>query len=129
MGRLANLVLALHVGYVLFVVGGLGLIWLGVGCGWRWIHNFWFRLLHLVAIGLVAAEALIGVACPLTVFEDWLRSTDDAASGFVERWVHRILFWDFPSWVFMLVYLILTLLAVLTWRRWPPARRRKLAGQ
>jgi hypothetical protein len=43
--------------------------------------------------------------------------------------VHRILFWDFPSWVFMLVYLILTLLAVLTWRRWPPARRRKLAGQ
>ena len=129
MGRLANLVLALHVGYVLFVVGGLGLIWLGVACGWRWIHNFWFRLLHLVAIGLVAAEALIGVACPLTVFEDWLRSTDDAASGFVERWAHRILFWDFPSWVFMLVYLILTLLAVLTWRRWPPARRRRLAGQ
>lgn len=123
MGRLANLILALHVAYVLFVVGGLALVWLGIGCGWRWVRNFWFRLLHLAAIGLVAAEALLGFACPLTVFEDWLRSTDDAASGFVERWVHQILYWDFPSWVFTLVYLTFTFLAVLTWRRWPPVPR------
>jgi hypothetical protein len=128
MGPLANLVLALHVAYVLFVVGGLALIWLGVARTWRWVRNFWFRLLHLAAIGLVAAEALMGLACPLTVFEDWLRWTDDAASGFVERWVHRILFWDFASWVFTLVYLIFTFLAVLTWRRWPPAPRGKLTG-
>jgi uncharacterized protein DUF2784 len=124
MGRLANLILALHVAYVLFVVGGLVLVWLGIGCGWRWVRNFWFRLLHLAAIGLVAAEALLSFACPLTVFEDWLRSTDDAAaSGFVERWVHRILYWDLPSWVFTLVYLTFAFLAVLTWQRWPPVRR------
>jgi hypothetical protein len=126
MGWLADLILALHVAYVLFVIGGLALIWLGIARGWRWVRNLWFRLLHLAAIGLVAAEALIGLACPLTVLEDWLRSADYAGSGFLERWVHRILFWDFPSWVFALVYLIFAFLAVLTWRRWPPRHAAKL---
>jgi polyferredoxin len=122
MGHLADLILALHAAYVSFVVVGLALIWLGVWRGWRWVRHFWFRLLHLGAIGLVAAEALIGLACPLTVLEDWLRSEGHAADGFVARWTHRILFWDFPGWVFSLVYLVFTLLAVLTWWRWPPRR-------
>jgi Protein of Unknown function (DUF2784) len=126
MGWLADAILALHAAYVAFVVGGLALIWLGIARGWRWVRNFWFRLLHLAAIGLVAAEALIGLACPLTVFEDWLRSVDDATGSFVERWLHLILFWDFPSWVFTLAYVIFTCLAVLTWRRWPPRHTAKL---
>jgi len=128
MVRLADLILALHVAYVLFVVVGLALIWLGIGRGWRWVRNFWFRLAHLGAIGLVAAEALVGLTCPLTVLEDWLRPDDYATSGFVERWVHRLLFWDFPAWVFTLVYLVFAFLAVLTWRRWPPVPPSKLAG-
>ena len=128
MGRLADLILTLHLAYVLFIVGGFALIWLGIARGWGWVRNFWFRLLHVAAIALVATEALIGLACPLTVFEDWLRSADDATSGFVERWLHRILFWDFPSWVFTLVYLFFTFLAVLTWRRWPPVPRARLSG-
>jgi polyferredoxin len=127
-GPLADLILGLHAAYVLFVVGGLALIWLGIWRGWRWVRHFWFRLLHLAAIGLVAAEALIGLTCPLTVLEDWLRSESDPSMGFVARWVQRALFWDFPGWVFTLVYLVFALLAVLTWRRWPPAPRARLAG-
>ena len=127
-GRLADLILGLHAAYVLFVVGGLALIWLGIWRDWRWVRHFWFRLLHLGAIGLVAAEALIGLTCPLTVLEDWLRSEADPSVGFIARWVQRVLFWDFPGWVFTLVYLAFTLLAVLTWRRWPPAPRGTLAG-
>lgn len=123
---LADLILALHFAYVLFVVAGLTLIWLGIACGWLWVRNFWLRLLHLAAIGLVAAEALVGLVCPLTMLEDWLRSDDPAGSGFVERWVHRILFWDFPAWAFTLTYLAFTLLAVFTWRRWPPSPRTNL---
>ena len=128
MGWLANLILALHAIYVAFVVCGLALIWLGIARGWGWVRNFWFRLLHLAAIGLVAAEALIGVTCPLTVLEDRLRSTAYAGNGFLERWVHRILFWDFPAWVFTLVYVIFAFLVVWTWLRWPPAPRGKLGG-
>ena len=125
MERLADLVLALHAAYVLFVVGGLLLIWLGVWRGWRWVRSFWFRALHLAAVGLVAAEALLGVVCPLTVLEDWLRSTRPD-EGFIVRWVRWLLFWDFPLWMFTLAYLALTLVAVLTWWRWPPAPRGSL---
>ena len=128
MGWLANVTLALHAVYVAFVVCGLALTWLGIARGWRWVRNFWFRLLHLAAIGLVAAEALIGVTCPLTVLEDRLGSTANAGSGFLERWVHRILFWDFAAWVFTLVYVIFAFLVLWTWLRWPPAPRGKLRG-
>jgi uncharacterized protein DUF2784 len=128
MGHLADLILGLHAAYVLFVVAGLALIWTGIWRGWRWVRYFWFRLLHLAAIGLVAAEALIGLTCPLTVLEDWLRSESDPNTGFVARWVQGILFWDLPAWVFTLLYLAFTLLAALTWRRWPPLPRGRLAG-
>jgi len=127
-GQLADLVLALHAAYVLFVVGGLALIWLGIWRGWRWVRHFWFRLLHLAAIGLVATEALVGLTCPLTVLEDWLRIQTDANMGFVARWLQRLLFWDFPGWVFTLVYLAFAVLAILTWRRWPPTRRGEFAA-
>ena len=124
---LADLILFLHAGYVLFVVGGLVLIWLGAGRGWRWVRSFWFRVLHLAAVSLVAVEALLGVVCPLTVLEDWLRSTQ-SDEDFIVRWVRWLLFWDFPLWLFTLAYLVLTLVTVLTWWRWPPTPRGRLAA-
>ncbi|HUC85130.1 MAG TPA: hypothetical protein VL970_08060 [Candidatus Acidoferrales bacterium] len=51
---LANLVLALHVAFVLFVVTGLVAVWVGRICKWSFVHNLWFRAAHLAAIGLVA---------------------------------------------------------------------------
>ena len=122
MTLLADLILVGHVAYVLFVVGGLALIWLGVRRGWRWVRNFWFRALHFAAIGLVAAEALIGLACPLTVLEDWLRSEVTSEAGFLQRWLHRLLYYDFPVWVFTAGYLLFVLVVAATWWRWPPRR-------
>jgi len=51
---LANLVLALHVAFVLFVVTGLVVVGVGRICKWSFVHNLWFRAAHLAAIGLVA---------------------------------------------------------------------------
>jgi len=127
---LADLVLILHFAFVLFVVFGLGLVWLGLLCGWRWASNFWFRASHLAAIGVVALEALVGWACPLTVLEDRLRSTGQPSSSFIARWLHRLLFWDLPAWVFSLSYIAFGLLVLATWVRWPPqAPVRKKSGQ
>jgi len=125
---LADLTLGLHAAYVAFVVGGLALIWIGAWQGWRWVRHFWFRLVHLVAVALVAAEALVGLSCPLTVIEDWLRAQSGHDLGFVARWVQSVLFWDFPNWVFTLVYLAFALVALLSWWRWPPAPRGRLAA-
>jgi hypothetical protein len=75
------------------------------------------------AIGLVAIEGLIGLACPLTVLEDWLRSSTGHDAGFVQRWLQELLYWDFPGWVFALAYLLFAILVALTYVAFPPVRR------
>jgi hypothetical protein len=124
MRLVADAVLVAHAAYVSFVVGGLLLIWLGAWRKWTWVRGFRFRMLHLCAIAFVALEALIGMACPLTVLEDWLRGEGEAGSGFIERWLHRVLYWDFPAWVFTLAYIGFAGVVVLTFVLLPPRRRR-----
>lgn len=121
---LADLVLVVHFAYVLFVVGGLGLIWLGWLLRWRWVSSFWFRALHLGAIALVAVEAVVGWVCPLTLLEDRLRAAAPAGPEFVARWLHRLLFWDFPPWIFTASYLAFAFMVLVTWLRCPPRPRK-----
>jgi polyferredoxin len=70
---LADLVVTVHFVYVAFVIVGLMLIIAGTALRWRWVRNFWFRVLHLAMIGIVVAEAWCGVVCPLTSWENKLR--------------------------------------------------------
>jgi hypothetical protein len=123
MPRLANAVLTLHALIALFIVAGLPAIWIGAALGWEWVRNRGFRFVHLLAIGLVAVLSVLGVACPLTVLEDWLRSGSVGAEGCIQRWVGRLLFYDLPTWVFTLVYVTFALLVLLAWWRVPPRRR------
>jgi hypothetical protein len=119
---LADLLVLVHLGIVAFIVGGLLLVWLGAALDWRWVRNRWFRYLHLAAIAFVAAEALLGIACPLTVWEDLLRGGARPES-FVARWVHRLVFYRAPEWVFTAAYLLWTLATLATLRLVPPRRR------
>jgi len=123
---LADVVLVVHFAFVLFVVGGLALILVGAVAGWRWIRNRAFRYAHLAAIVFVAAEALAGVACPLTVWEYLLRSGSPDGPSFVGRWVSRLLYYDFPEWVFTTAYVFFAIaVAVTLWRVPPETRSRK----
>ena len=54
----ADIVLFVHVMFVFFVVVGLLLIFVGLACGWQWVRNFWFRTIHLAAIGVVVLQSL-----------------------------------------------------------------------
>jgi polyferredoxin len=118
---LADVILVTHFLFVAFIVGGLALIWIGATRGWQWVHNLWFRTLHLAAISFVALEALCGVMCPLTVWEDALRGVS-AGKSFVERWLHTVLFYDFPEWVFATAYVAFTVIVAATWYRVRPMR-------
>lgn len=113
-GLLADAILLLHFGFVLFVTAGLPLIWAGAALGWGWVRSFWFRAAHLAAILFVAAEALLGLVCPLTEWEDRLRGGPVRDAGFIARWVHRLLFWDFPPWVFTAIYVAFALAVLAT---------------
>jgi len=125
---LADTVLAIHVSVVVFVVLGLVLVLAGNRLGWRWLNNVWFRLAHLGAIGVVVAEAWLGVVCPLTTLEMWLRSKAgvDAYSGsFIEYWLQQILYYDAPAWVFVTAYTLFGLLVAAAWWWFPPRFRKR----
>ncbi len=125
---LADMVLTVHVAIVVFVVGGLVIIVAGNLRGWLWVNNLWFRLAHLVAIAIVVLQAWLGVLCPLTTLEMWLRSKagDVGYSGsFVQHWLQELLYYEAPAWVFILIYSLFGLLVVLTWWYCPPRSRSK----
>ena len=42
--------------------------------GWRYVNAWWFRLSHLATIGVVVAQSWLGMVCPLTTLELWLRA-------------------------------------------------------
>lgn len=112
---LADVVLVVHFAFVAFVVGGLAAIWIGAAAGWRWVRNFWFRVLHLAAICFVAVEALLGVMCPLTVWEDALRGRGSEI-GFIARWIRGVMFYEVEPWVFTVIYVVFATIVVATFR-------------
>ena len=113
---LADAVLLVHAGFVAFIVLGLALILLGLWRGWCWVRNSWFRMIHLASILLVAGQALLGVICPLTLLENYLRMRAGQTvypGSYVMYWVHELLFMEADSWVFTLAYCLFALLVVL----------------
>ena len=116
---MADAILLVHFLIVIFIVGGLVAVWIGAAAGWGWVRNPWFRYLHLGAIAFVAAEALLGVMCPLTVWEDMLRGGVRTES-FVGRWVRYLLYYQAPEWVFAVAYVAWAVATLLTLRLAPP---------
>jgi polyferredoxin len=119
---IADAILVVHFLIVLFIIGGLLAVWSGAALGWRWIRNPWFRYAHLAAITFVAAEAVLGYACPLTVWEDLLRGAARPES-FVARWLRWLIFYTAPEWVFTTAYVAWVLATLATLRLVPPRRK------
>jgi len=126
----ADVVVVIHAGYVSFVIFGQLAVLIGILCRWEWVRNARFRWLHLIAISIVVVEALLGIVCPLTTLEDWLR-TRAGQSGhrgdFVGHWVHELLFYDAPAWMFTLVYTAFGLVVVATFVVVPPRRSPRIS--
>jgi hypothetical protein len=82
---LADVVLVLHLGFVLFVVAGAFLIL-------RWPRMVW---VHLPAALWGVLVEWSGWVCPLTPLENWLRAQGGAAGyagGFVEHYLVPVLY-------------------------------------
>ena len=125
--HLADAVLVLHASFVIFVVAGLLLIIAGGCLHWEWVRNGWFRLSHLACIGIVIAQSWLGVLCPLTSLEMWLRQQAGGgvyAGSFIQHWLQRLLFYDAPTWAFITVYTLFGLLVVASWVWLPPQFKR-----
>ena len=123
---LADLVLVVHAAYIAFVIVGLVLVWVGWMRGWQFVRNPWFRLAHLAAIGVVAAQALFGVICPLTIWEDQLRLLAGGegryAGSFIQHWLHRFIFFEVEGYLFTIAYVAFFLAVALSYWVIPPRR-------
>lgn len=115
---LADTLLVLHVLFVAFVVLGLVTIYAGYFFNWRWVRNKTFRIVHLCAIGYVVVQAWLGVVCPLTTWEMALRAEAGAATysgSFIQYWLHSLLYFTLPEWVFVVVYTLFGSLVLASW--------------
>ncbi len=115
---LANALLTLHVGIVVFVVGLLPLVIVGGRRGWAWVRRFGLRLTHVLLMVFIAGQAWLGQLCPLTVWEQDLRRMAGVVGyreSFIEHWLSRLLYWEAPWWVFVAAYTCFAALVLLAW--------------
>lgn len=114
----ADTLLILHTMLVVFVILGLVATFAGYFCQWRWVRNFWFRLSHLIVIGVVVLQPWLGVLCPLTAWEMALRAKAGEAGyegSFIQHWLQSILYYSAPDWVFILAYTVFGALVLASW--------------
>lgn len=124
---LADLVVAFHLAWVLFVIVGQVAIVVGWLLRWAWVRNARFRWLHLGCMAIVFVEAIFGWICPLTTLERWLRDrggqASDADISFVGRLVRDVLFYDVPQEHLNKLYLAFGALVFLSFWKIPIRRR------
>ena len=130
-GYLADLIVAMHVAYVGYVVVGQLLIIVAAPMKWEWARNPWFRFSHLAAIGVVAYEALAGLRCPLTVWEEQLRALAGqsfaAGDTFMGRMLHNLLFIEGqPEIFFTTMYIAVFVLVIQGLVMYPPRQFSRL---
>ena len=119
----ADSMVIIHFAYVLTVVLGLPITWVGILLGHRWARNFWWRCGHLAMILIVVAEAWAGITCPLTTWEYQLRELAQEKTyqgAFLANLVHDYLFYEAPKWVFTLAYTIFGSLVLASFLYAPP---------
>lgn len=124
---MADAVVAAHAAFVGFVVFGMVAIVVGLVLRRSWARNFWFRILHLATIGFVVALTWTGLECPLTTLEKDLRQRAGEASypgGFIAHYLHKLIFYDAPSWVFTLSYSVFGLVVLAVFVLGPPRWKR-----
>ena len=125
----ADAILLVHFAFVAFVVLGFLLIWIGYILKSGFIKNAKFRLCHILAMGIVLVESLIGMICPLTEWENILRikggEGKEYTSSFIKEWIHRIMFYEFREQTFLVIYILFFALLFFTFWFIPPKLKTK----
>jgi hypothetical protein len=94
-GLLADLTAILHGAVVLFVLGGLLLILIGLWRRWEWVRGLWFRFTHLFLCLVVVGFEVLDEPCPLTSLEQWLREQTPEGTtysgSFIAHYIHDVI--------------------------------------
>ena len=90
------------------------LIPLGYYQKWEWVKNKYYRLIHLVLMGIIFIETILGFMCPLTILENFLRN-DIEINNKITQIIHQIMYWDLPTYQFIILYLLSLLYLIFLW--------------
>lgn len=120
----ADLILFVHTILFVFIVGGELFIVTGGLLNYKIVRNMSFRMSHIAAMVYVAFEALLGIDCPLTVWERDFRIAAGQFNvsdlSFTAQLFQKIIFYDFPPIVFKILHPSFALLIVITFFIFPP---------
>lgn len=124
----ALVVLYFHFAVVLFNVFWLVVVPLGAWLGWNFVRSFRWRIVHLAALVIVAAQAAAGRLCFLTIFQNELQAASGGAAppSLFTRLVFDAIYWPLPDWVFAPLYVLAFAFAVFLWFAVPPRRPRRI---
>ena len=129
-GLLADFVVSVHFLYVMFVLFGQITIIIGWIFKWEFIRNPYFRIIHFIAILIVAVQALTQIPCPLTVWENDLRrlagQSVDVEISFIGRLLRLFVFYDFPKWFFTVLHVSFASLVLITLILVPPRFKKRI---
>ena len=116
---LADLILIMHFMVAAFVALGLLIIPVGTVLSWQWVRGRIFRTVHAGLMIYVAFEAVVGLICPLTIIEAYLRGTH-AHESFIAHHVNRLLYWDLSLSSFLKLYIACAIWVIGLWVFCPP---------
>lgn len=106
----ADIVVAVHFGWILFLIGGAF-----IGRRVRWV--MW---MHLVALGYSVLLQAFSWICPLTYLELWLWNRTPAGSysgSFIAHYLEKLIYMEIPrGLVFVLTVAVIVISAVVYYR-------------
>ena len=110
----SEIVLLFHFCIFLFMVLSFFLIPLGYNQKWEWVKNRYYRLIHLILMGIIFIETILGFMCPLTILENFLRN-NIRINNKITQIIHQIMYWDLPTYQFIILYLLSLLYLIFLW--------------
>ena len=118
---ISDVVLVFHFLIIMFITTGFFLVPIGYKMGWLWLSNFKLRSTHLGLICFISSEAIIGMTCPLTIIEN-IFNENQYSQSFIKFWISKIIYWDFPTIFFIILYSSCASWTVLMWKIFPPRK-------
>tara|TARA_B100000989_G_scaffold288139_1_gene258544 strand:- start:576 stop:947 length:372 start_codon:yes stop_codon:yes gene_type:complete len=101
----SEIILLLHLLIFLFITLSFILIPIGYFQKWEWVKNKYYRSIHLILMGIISIETILGFMCPLTILENYFRD-DIKVDNKLTEIAHQILYWDLPNYQFIILYIL-----------------------
>ena len=125
---LAKLVAICHLSYVLFVFLGLFYIYIGKVLKLKSVSNIYFRVIHLLAMIIVAIQQYYMINCPLTILEKKLLvlAGKEIYSGAFVAHLFSMIDLNIPTSYYLPLYISLSILFLISFIIVPPKRNKAL---